>query len=98
MTATLLSLLNIAMGILGAVLMGYRFKKHSLGLTGNAIAGVFGSILITKTLGRLGFDVGHVISGGTINTVLLIILLTTSFLAGIGSIVLIKKATSRLRD
>jgi len=95
MTATLLSLLNISCGIIGAVAIGYWFKKYSLGITGNVIIGVFGSILMTKTFGRLGFDVSHIVNGTEINFLLLVILLVMSLLAGGMSLMLAKSVSSR---
>jgi uncharacterized membrane protein YeaQ/YmgE (transglycosylase-associated protein family) len=67
MTHTLISLLSIVLGIIGANAMGFFFKKYSFGLTGNTIAGVFGSILLLKILGRLGLNPDFILQAGTID-------------------------------
>ena len=51
MTETLISLLSILLGIVGANSTGFVFKKYSFGVVGNTIAGVFGSILLIKSFG-----------------------------------------------
>lgn len=82
MTETSISLLSILFGILGAVLLGFLSSKHSLGLTGNAIAGVFGSILLLKSIGRLGFDPVSIMEGGSVNVGLLLVNLFCSLVGG----------------
>ncbi len=83
MTQTIISLISIFVGILGAVLLGVLKPKFSLGITANIIVGVFTSIFIIKSFGRLGFSPNHIITQQQINYVLLIINLISSFLAGI---------------
>ena len=82
MTETLLSLISIAVGILGGNLTGITFKKYSFGLTGNSIAGVFGSIFFIKLFGRLGFDPVSIMSEGSLNVPLFLINLLVSLLGG----------------
>ncbi|GGK55102.1 MULTISPECIES: hypothetical protein [Flavobacteriaceae] len=91
MTATLISLISILSGIIGANLMAVVFKKYSLGSIGNTIAGVFGSILFMKSFGRLGFDPFTIVESGNINFNLLILNLLISFLGGLVALILIKK-------
>ncbi|KIA90710.1 hypothetical protein [Kaistella jeonii] len=87
MTDTLISLLSILIGIIGANLIGYIFKKYSLGIIGNTIAGVFGSIFFIKMFGRLGFDPMSIMKTGTVNTLLFGINILVSFIGGvIGSV------------
>lgn len=71
MTHTLISLLSILIGIIGANAAGYFFKKYSFGLTGNTISGVFGSIFLIKIFGRLGLDSKLILQSGTIDYFLL---------------------------
>ena len=52
MTATLISLISIVIGIIGANLLGLFYKKYSFGLAGNTIAGVFGCIISIKFFGQ----------------------------------------------
>ncbi|PKH50582.1 hypothetical protein CXF68_07680 [Tenacibaculum sp. Bg11-29] len=89
MTATLMSLISILIGILGANITGLYFKKYSFGLTGNTIAGVFGSVFLNKSFGRLGFSPKYIIELNSINTTLFIINIIVSFLGGILAIFLI---------
>lgn len=91
MTATLISLLSILTGIIGANSTTYAFKKYSLGMVGNTIAGVFGSILFIKSFGRLGFDPLFILQLGNINFKLLILNLIVSFLGGITAVILINR-------
>jgi uncharacterized membrane protein YeaQ/YmgE (transglycosylase-associated protein family) len=71
MTHTLISLLSIVLGIIGANAAGYLFKKYSFGLTGNTIAGVFGSILLIKIFGRFGLSPEFILQTGTVDYLLL---------------------------
>jgi uncharacterized membrane protein YeaQ/YmgE (transglycosylase-associated protein family) len=91
MTATLISLLSILTGIIGANSTTYAFKKHSLGIVGNTIAGVFGSVLFIKSFGRLGFDPLSILQLGNINFKLLILNLIVSFLGGLIAVILINR-------
>lgn len=79
MTPTLISLISILIGIIAANLSVITFKRYSLGIIGNTISGVFGSILFIKSFGRLGFDPMSIISSGTINYILLLLNFTVSF-------------------
>ena len=90
MTATLISLLSILTGIIGANTTGIVFKKYSFDIVGNTIAGVFGSILFIKSFGRLGFSPFDIVSSGSIHIQLLIINLIVSFLGGAIALILIK--------
>ena len=91
MTATLISLISIIVGIFGANLTGFIFKKYSFELVGNTIAGVFGSVLFIKFFGRLGFDPASIIEVGSTNWLLFFINIFTSFIGGMLSIILMKK-------
>ncbi|MEX1383131.1 hypothetical protein [Lutibacter sp.] len=91
MTATLISLISILTGIIGANLMAVAYKKYSFGIVGNTIAGVFGSIFFLKSFGRLGFDPFTIVQADTINIKLLILNLIVSFLGGVIALILIKR-------
>ena len=91
MTDTLISLISIMIGIIGANLMGFIFRKYSFGLVGNTIAGVFGSILFIKSFGRFGFDPISIMQSGSTNLPLFFINCIVSFLGGSIAIVLMKK-------
>lgn len=83
MTGTLISLVSIFLGIIGAIIVGSIYKKYSFGILGNTIAGVFGSIFFIKIFGRLGFDPYSIMNHGTINIFLFNINSVVSFLGGI---------------
>jgi hypothetical protein len=82
MTPTLISLLSILMGIIGANTTGKCLRKFSTGLIGNTIAGVFGSIFLIKSIGRLGFDPMAIVGSGTVNYKLFLLNGMVSFLGG----------------
>ncbi len=96
MIESLLALLSIACGIIGANFTGYLYKRFSLGITGNSIAGVFGSILLIKSLGRLGFDPVSIMETGSVNLLLLSINITVSIISGALAIVLVSKLKEKL--
>ena len=82
MTQTILSLVSILLGILGAVLIGLLKPKWSFGLTGNIIVGVFASIFIIKSFGRLGFAPNDIVINQQVNYFLLILNLIISLISG----------------
>ncbi|QNM85161.1 hypothetical protein H9I45_10030 [Polaribacter haliotis] len=90
MTQTLISLISILLGIIGANLIGFIVKKYSFGLVGNTISGVFGSIFVIKSFGRFGFSPAYIIENGIFDVGLLIINCVLSFLGGILGLLLIK--------
>ncbi|MBI9040360.1 hypothetical protein [Lutibacter sp.] len=91
MTATLISLLSVLTGIIGANTTGFIFKKYSFGIVGNTIVGVFGSIFFIKLFGRLGFDPVSIVQLESINFELLFLNLMVAFLGGVVAVILIKK-------
>ena len=94
MTDTLISLISILVGIIGANSTGFFFKKYSFGITGNTIAGVFGSVFLVKLFGMLGFDPKSIMQLGTVNYSLFIINIIVSFCGGVMAIFLIRKLKS----
>ena len=88
MTQTLISLISISIGIIGANATAYFYKKYSFGIVGNTIAGVFGS--------RLGFDPKAIMQLGSIDYKLFAINIIVSLLGGIIAIFLIQKIKSKL--
>lgn len=88
MTDTLISLISIFMGIIGANSVPYIFKKYSFGIVGNTIVGVFGSVFFIKMFGRLGFSPQNIMSSGSFSLVLFIVNLLISFLGGVLGVVL----------
>lgn len=91
MTDTLISLISILIGIIGANLTGLILKKYSFGLVGNTIAGVFGSVLLIKFFGRLGFDPASIMQSGNPDLLLFLINSIVSFLGGAIAVIGIKK-------
>lgn len=82
MTASFISLASILIGIIGANITGFIFKRYSFGFTGNTIIGVFGSIFLIKLFGRLGIDPKLIMQSGVVNYALLIINFFVSLLGG----------------
>ncbi|WP_405611202.1 hypothetical protein [Polaribacter sp. Asnod1-A03] len=83
MTGTLISLISIFIGILGANLFGVYKEKYSFGFTGNTLVGVFGSIFLIKVFGRLGFNPWYIMQNETFDIWLFIINGIVSALGGI---------------
>ncbi len=96
MTATLISLISISIGIIGSNLTGYIFNKYSFDLVGNTIAGVFGSIFFIKSLGRMGFDLSSIVQSEEVNIGLFIINAIVSFFGGAIALILIYKLKNRM--
>ena len=82
MTQSIIVLLSILAGIIGANLFAKLFKMYAFGITGNTIIGVFGSILFIKLFGRLGFDANAIMESGEANISLLILNITVSLIGG----------------
>ncbi len=95
MTDTLISLLSILIGILGANSTGIFFKRYSFGLVGNTIAGVFGSVFFIKSIGRLGFSPQAIMQTGNINTNLFVLNSLVSFCGGLLAVILLRKLASK---
>ena len=83
MTGTLISLISILIGIISANLFGKLFKKYTFGFKGNTLIGVFGSVLLIKSFGRLGFDPWSIMNDGDFDGLLLTINLLVSALGGV---------------
>ena len=96
MTDTLISLISIFVGILGANFTGFVLKKYSFGSIGNTIAGVFGSILFIKLFGRLGFDPKSIVALGNFHMGLFILNSVVSFLGGSLAVIAISKLKNRM--
>lgn len=96
MTETLISLLSILIGIIGANSTGFILKKYSFGIIGNTIAGVFGSILLIKSFGRMGFNPLFIMENGTFNGLLFSVNCIVSFLGGVFGLIAIKLIKRRL--
>ena len=98
MTDTLISLISILIGIAGANITGYILKKYSFGIIGNTIAGVFGSIFLIKSIGRLGFDPKSIMQFGIVNYSLFIINSIVSFFGGSFALILIFKLKNKMNN
>ncbi len=90
MAGTLISIISVFIGIISAHLTGYFFKNSSFGFTGNTLVGVFGSIFLVKSFGRLGFDPWAIVANGTFHSSLFIINCLVSALGGVLGLFFIK--------
>lgn len=95
MTDTLISLLSILIGIIGANSTALFFKKYSFGLIGNTIAGVFGSVFFIKLIGRLGFSPQAIMRTGSVNFNLFVLNSLVSFCGGIVAVILLSKLVAK---
>lgn len=88
MTDTLIALISIFIGLISANIFGFYSKKRSLGLIGNTISGIFGSILFIKIFGRLGFGPKAIMQTGETNLILFSINMLVSILGGVIGLIL----------
>jgi len=95
MTDTLISLISIVIGIIAANLTGLVFKKYTLKIIGNTIAGVFGSILLIKSFGRLGFDPKAIMQSGSVDYNLFTLNAMVSFCGGVLAVILLSKLRAK---
>ena len=96
MTQTIIALLSILAGIVGANIFGIVFKKYSSGIIGNTIIGVFGSIIFIKSLGRLGFNPNSIMETGDVNLLLFIVNIVISIMGGVLAVFIANKIKSRM--
>ena len=96
MTQTVIALLSIIAGILGANIFGWFISKYSVGLIGNTIAGVFGSILFIKSFGRLGFNPNSIMESGELNVVLFSVNIIVSLIGGGIAVFIASKLKSKM--
>ncbi len=96
MTETVISLISILTGIIGANMTLFTFKKYSFGIIGNTIAGVFGSVFFIKSIGRLGFNPISIMQSGDFNIYLFTINSVVSFCGGLIAVIFIKKIKEKM--
>jgi len=96
MTGTLISLISILVGIIAANSFGYIIKKYSFGIMGNTIAGVFGSVFLIKSFGRLGFDPWSIMNNGDFDGLRLTINIVVSALGGVGGLIFAKFLSNKI--
>ena len=82
MTDTLIAIISIFLGMIGANIFAAIKKKYSLGFIGNTITGIYGSIFFIKMFGRLGFDPVSIMKTGEVNGVLFLINILVSLFGG----------------
>lgn len=97
MTETLISLISILTGIITTNLFGYFKKNYAFGLIGNTITGVFGSILILKSFGRLGFNPWAITRNGNFEVDLFLLNIIISAIGGILGLIFIRLMTNKLK-
>ncbi|NRR92496.1 hypothetical protein HSX10_13055 [Winogradskyella undariae] len=96
MTGTLIALISIVIGIVAANVTGYVYKKYSFGVIGNTLIGVFGSVFLIKSFGRLGFDPWSIMNDGDFDGMRLIINLLVSALGGVLGLIVTKMIYSKM--
>ncbi|GAA4230478.1 hypothetical protein GCM10022291_00720 [Postechiella marina] len=96
MTGTLISLISIFIGIIASNLFPYFKPKYTFGFTGNTLIGVFGSILLIKTFGRLGFDPWFIMENATFHASLFLINGVVSSLGSIFGLIASKAIYNKL--
>lgn len=96
MTATLISLISIAIGIISANLTGFFYKKKSLGLIGNSISGVFGSIFFMKLIAKCNLNIQNIIINHKFDITLFIIIIAISIFGGCISVIVLSKLKKRM--
>jgi uncharacterized membrane protein YeaQ/YmgE (transglycosylase-associated protein family) len=90
MTNTLIAIISIFIGIIGANVFGAVKKNFTMGFTANTIAGIFGSIFFIKIFGRLGFDSISIMESGDVDVVLFAINMAVSLLGAVIGLIAVK--------
>ncbi|SFD31348.1 hypothetical protein [Algibacter pectinivorans] len=98
MTGTFISLISIIIGITAANTFGYFKKTYSFGLTGNTLIGVFGSVLLIKSFGRLGFDPWSIMQNESFNVSLFAINCLVSTIGGVLGLIAAKTLYNKLNQ
>ncbi len=95
MTATLVSLLNILLGIIAVAIFTKINKKYSFGLIGNTLVATYGVVFFIKSFGRLGCSPKYVVQDGNLNAYLMILGFLVAVFGAIGALVLSKKVLKK---
>ena len=90
MTDTLIAIISIFLGMIGANIFAIIKKKYSFGFIGNTITGIYGSIFFIKMFGRLGFGPMFIMKSGEPNSVLFLINIFVSLFGGAIGLVITK--------
>ena len=98
MTGTLISLISIVVGIAAANLTSYFKTEYSFGFTGDTLIGVFGSILLIKSFGRLGFDAWAIMDHGTFHPWLFALNMAVSAIGGSLGLILTKLIMNKVNQ
>jgi len=96
MTATLISLMSILIGIIGGNATGMFFSKYSFGFIGNTILGVFGSAFLIKSIGRLGFGPEDIVHSGVVDLKLFLLNMFVSFIGGALLVVCVRSFKNKI--
>ena len=96
MTGTLISLISIFIGIIAANVFGAVKHNYTFGFTGNTLIGVFGSIFLIKSFGRLGFDPWSIMENGIFHLSFFILNCIVSALGGILGLIVVKRIVKAL--
>jgi hypothetical protein len=96
MTDTLISIISIFVGMIGANILAVFFTKYSLQFIGNTIVGIFGSIFFIKIFSRLGFDPMTIMKTGNVNIVLFSINMLVSFFGGVLGLIFAKLMIAKM--
>lgn len=84
------------MGLISANVFGFYIRKYSLGLIGNTIIGVFGSVFFIKIFGRLGFGPKAIMQTGEVDVILFTINMVVSIVGGAVGLFLVKTFKNRM--
>ena len=95
MLESLIALLGIFFGIIGANLFASIAPDKSLGFTANTLIGVFGSVFFIKSFGRLGFSPPAIVQNGNMDLILLATNLSVSFFGAILFLLLFRFVTRK---
>ena len=96
MTQTILALVSILAGIIGANISGQIFKKYTFGIIGNTILGVFGSIFFIKSFGRLGFDPNSIMENNELNIIMFAVNILISLIGGAFAVLVTNMIKNRM--
>lgn len=96
MNPSLIAILSIFIGIIGANLSPILFSKKMFGFAGNTIVGVFGSVFFTKILGRFGLNPKFIFKEGILHYDLLFFNFIISFIGALLFVFLLKRILQKI--
>jgi len=98
MIPSLISIVSVFIGIIATFVFTALYKKYFISLSINVVAGVFGSIFLTKAFGRFGVNPKLIYAQSQLHINLLVYNLSLSIIGGILAIIIIVKLKTYIEN